>query len=292
MSLCDNFDHFTPGNHVMNLTMCNSCNIFFFFQFCPVVQPSPLFQSILVPRDVYWSSLEQVILNLQDISSLADVTQMFSKLSNAFWRRCTETVEIHRSDIGCCSLIGFDSKPIQTCYTLNGLGVPSRTKSAVFFNIVLLYYSSFLLSKALFILEQFIYFVASTFKPNGSLSSTDEKQEKSNYKAWKSESNFAGALISSPKVHLPINQAHLSTFTFTSYQLPVFASLSKSPGSQIKCCVWNWMCSTPPGLLEEKSRPPSHLHPPGLHLPGFHLPSSSPCHQEVAGRGYLQSRSQ
>ena len=36
--------------------------------------------------------------------------------------------------------------------------------------------------------------------------------------------------------------------------------------------------------------PPSLLHPPGLHLPGFHLPSSSPCHQEVVGRGYLHSR--
>ena len=77
---------------------------------------------------------------------------------------------------------------------------------------------------------------ASTFKPNGSLSSTDENKEKSNYKDWKSESDLVEALISSPKVCLPINQAHLITFSFTRYQLPVFASLNKSAGSQIKCC--------------------------------------------------------
>ena len=47
-----------------------------------------------------------------------------------------------------------------------------------------------------------------------------------------------------------------------------------------------------PWLLGRKmARPPSHLHQPGLHLPGFHLPSSSPCLQEVAGRGYLHSGS-
>ena len=65
-----------------------------------------------------------------------------------------------------------------------------------------------LLSKARFKSEQFIYFVASTFKPNGSSSSTDKNQEKSNYKDWKSESNLVEALISSPKVRLPINQTN------------------------------------------------------------------------------------
>ena len=40
------------------------------------------------------------------------------------------------------------------------------------------------------------------------------------------------------------------------------------------------------------SIPPHTSVPPGLRLTGFHLPSSSPCHQEVAGRGYLLPRSQ
>ena len=83
--------------------------------------------------------------------------------------------------------------------------------------------------------------MASTFKPNGSSSSTDYNQEKRNYKVLKSESDFVEAFISSPKKwgYLPINQAHLITFPFTCYQLPVFASLSESPGSQIKCCLQN-----------------------------------------------------
>ena len=51
------------------------------FPSCPGWPP---FQSILLLRDVYWSSLEQVNLNLQDISSAANVSQTFSKLSKCF----------------------------------------------------------------------------------------------------------------------------------------------------------------------------------------------------------------
>ena len=54
----------------------------------------------------------------------------------------------------------------------------------------LVYYLSLLLLKAPFISEQFIYFMASTFKPNGSLSSTDEKQRKDELQKLKSESDF------------------------------------------------------------------------------------------------------
>ena len=101
------------------------------------------------------------------------------------------------------------------------------------------------------------------------------KEKLQSFKKWKW---FCWSIHLIPKkVHLPINQAHLITFPFTSYQLPVFASLNESPGSQIKCCLQNWKFSIPPGLLEEKYLdPPSLLHPPGLHLPGCSPPPLLP----------------
>ena len=66
---------------------CNIC-LFCFLDSC-LGDP---FQSIFVPRDVYRSSLEQVILNLQDISSREDVHSwrknlMYFKLWRWFSRR-------------------------------------------------------------------------------------------------------------------------------------------------------------------------------------------------------------
>ena len=65
---------------------------------------------------------------------------------------------------------------------------PNANGSARLFDFSFLFlvnYLSLLLSKAPFISEQFIYFMASTFKPNGSLSSTDDNHEKRNYKDLK-----------------------------------------------------------------------------------------------------------
>ena len=63
--------------------------------------------------------------------------------------------------------------------------------------VVLSVFTAF--QRLVFISGQFIYYLASTFKPNGSSSSTDYNQEKRNYKVLKSESDFVEAFISSPK---------------------------------------------------------------------------------------------
>ena len=122
-----------------------------------------------------------------------------------------------------------------------------------------MYYWSLLLSKAPFISEQFIYFMASTFKPNGSLSSTDEKQRKDELQRLESESDFRLKSSSHPKSGLPVNQAHLSTFPFTQ--------LSTAHVCFTEQIVWaaklNATCKIecvqhPPGFLEEKCLDPPH----------------------------------
>ena len=127
---------------------------------------------------------------------------------------------------------------------------------------------------------------ASTFKPNGSLSSTDENKEKSNYKDWKSESDLVEALISSPKVCLPINQAHLITFSFTRYQLPVFASLNKSAGSQIKCCCKIECVQSLLACWKKNSRPPlTPPSPPGSTCRVFTSPPPPLVIRKLQGGG-------
>ena len=66
----------------------------FFFTIClssfPPSCPAARFQSIYVPRDVYWSSLEQVILK-QDISSREDL------LKNKFLK-CFRNIQMYSED--------------------------------------------------------------------------------------------------------------------------------------------------------------------------------------------------
>ena len=69
--------------------------------------------------------------------------------------------------------------------------------------------------KGLFYIWTVYLLSASTFKPNGSLSSTDENHKrKKNYKYWKVKV-ISLKPTSDPKVCHLVNQAHLSTFTFT-----------------------------------------------------------------------------
>ena len=64
-------------------------------------------------------------------------------------------------------------------------------------------------------LNNLFYWFASTFKPNGSLSSTDEKQENKNYKGFEKVKVILLKPHLIPKVCLLVNQAHLKTFSFT-----------------------------------------------------------------------------
>ena len=80
---------------------------------------------------------------------------------------------------------------------------------------IFLHFLSKLLSKACFTSEQFIFLFASTFKSNDSLSSTDEKQEKKNYKGFEKVKVILLKPHLIPKVCLLVNQAQLKTFSFT-----------------------------------------------------------------------------
>ena len=91
------------------------------------------------------------------------------------------------------------------------------------------------------------------------------------------------------KFQLPPHTSHLFTLTFFPAE-NWYMDVKTTANPQLTSWLWRWRNV---GILEEKiSIPPHTSVPPGLRLPGFHLPSSSPCHQEVAGRGYLLPRSQ
>ena len=142
-----------------------------------------------------------------------------------------------------------------------------------------------------------LFLLASTFKPNGSSSSTDENKENKNYKAWRKWKWSSWSIHLIPKVCLSINQApptiKISNLSLVSTAPP---SASSSECGVAAPCTSQRPIECEKSLLasrKKNSRPPSLLHPdPGPLLPGFPLPSSSPCHQEVVGRGYLLSGSQ
>ena len=136
-----------------------------------------------------------------------------------------------------------------------------------------------------------IYFtLASTFKPIGSLSSTDENMIKHKLQRFQMVKVIPlKPHLIKKKFQLPPHTSHLFTLTFFPAE-NWYMDVKTTANPQLTSWLWRWRNV---GILEEKiSIPPHTSVPPGLRLPGFHLPSSSPCHQEVAGRGYLLPRSQ
>ena len=92
--------------------------------------------------------------------------------------------------------------------TVSGYPVSSGLSNPTLTHLVVLsVFTAF--QRLVFISGQFIYYLASTFKPNGSSSSTDYNQEKRNYKVLKSESDFVEAFISSPKRFIFPSTRHL-----------------------------------------------------------------------------------
>ena len=94
---------------------------------------------------------------------------------------------------GCVALKKHRTKPPES----RGSLFPKGAHLHLIHLVVLSVFTAF--QRLVFISGQFIYYLASTFKPNGSSSSTDYNQEKRNYKVLKSESDFVEAFISSPK---------------------------------------------------------------------------------------------
>ena len=87
-----------------------------------------------------------------------------------------------------------------------------------------------------------------------------------------------------PLVHFPFHSAINSQ---------CLLHWTKRPGCQIKCWLQNWKYSILLASLEKNvSTPLTPPTPPGAPPARVvHLPSSSPCHQEAKGRGYLHSHS-
>ena len=133
--------------------------------------------------------------------------------------------------------------------------------------------------------------LASTFKPIGSLSSTDENMIKHKLQRFRKVKAIPlkPHLIKNSSCLLP--PSHLTPLH--SHFLPgwklVHGREDDRQSTAHELIVKMKKCWHFGGKI---SIPPHTSVPPGLRLPGFHLPSSSPCHQEVAGRGYLHSCSQ
>ena len=88
------------------------------------------------------------------------------------------------------------------------------------------------------------------------------KQEKTNYKGIKSESNSAEAPSHPPKVvfHTPCPNVH---FHFPQLSAAIVCFTRKSPGSQTKCwCKIEPRSTPPPGLKKKNSRSPLTPPPP------------------------------
>ena len=107
--------------------------------------------------------------------------------------------------------------------------------------------------KGLFYIWTIYLHFASTFKPSGSLSSTLMKTKKRETTKVEKVKVILQKPQHIPQSRLPSPRPNCPLSLSLSYQLPVYASLSKSSGSQIKCWTQNWLCSTP-GLLEEKRK--------------------------------------
>ena len=120
---------------------------------------------------------------------------------------------------------------------------------------VLLYYLSLLLFKGSLLLLNNLFLLWRALSNQAvPYQALRLKQEKTNYKGMKSESNSAEAPSHPPKGRLPSPRPNCPLSLFHSYQLSVYASLNKSPGSQIKCwCKIECVQPHPSWLEEEKN---------------------------------------
>ena len=155
-------------------------------------------------------------------------------------------------------------------------------------NLILLNFWSPLLSKTYLISEQFILLWRALSNPSVPCQALTKMWWNTNYKCFKRWKWFHWSHISSK---IPAASSHLTPFH--SHFLPgwklVHGREDDRQSTAHELIVKMKKCWHFGGKI---SIPPHTSVPPGLRLPGFHLPSSSPCHQEVAGRGYLLPRSQ
>ena len=113
------------------------------------------------------------------------------------------------------------------------------------------------------------------------------KSQKKNYRCCWKVKVMSLKPSSHPKVFLSTSPAcTLSLFTQLAINCQCLLHWTNLLAAKLNAgckieCVQNLLASQKKNI----STPPHTSIPPGLHLPGFHLPSSSPCHQEVAGRG-------